>query len=399
MSELSQALTPCGPGPVTGLGPCSQQENDRLSALARYRILDTPPDGAFDRIARRAAKVFATPIAIVSLVDEERIWFKARHGLEITQIARAPGLCASAILEDSPYVVVDANTDPRTLANPLVAGEFGLRFYAAAPLRTHDGHKLGTLCVIDREPRAPTPEQIAELEELAAMVMDQMELRLAARNAIEDLSEVVRQRDEALQRQKLLAREIEHRVMNSLLYISGLLDLQAKRSQSGDAAAGLQLAAGRVAAVARVHRHFYLDEAIERTCGLAYLTRLCSDLAASLGDVSLQVYGEPAQIATTAVMPLGLIVNELITNSAKAGAHAITVDFRPRPDGFHVSVTDDGSGLPSDFSVDQRTGLGLKVVNTLLRQLKGELRTGPGFGGRGARIEVRIPNARLTHGA
>ena len=98
--------------------------------LRRYAILDTPPDGSFDHVAAIAARLFDVPIAIVSLVDEDRIWFKAHHGLDIEQIDRSPGLCASAILQADPYVLTDASCDPRSLANPLVAGEFGLRFYA-----------------------------------------------------------------------------------------------------------------------------------------------------------------------------------------------------------------------------------------------------------------------------
>ena len=157
----------------------------RLAAVRRYDILDTPPDGAFDRITRVAARLFDVPISIVSIVDEDRIWFKSHHGLEVEQIPRGPGLCASAILDSKPWVLTDASTDPRSLTNPLVAGEFGLRFYAGVPLRTHDGHNLGTLCVIDRAPRPITATDIEQLTDLAAVVMDELELRLAAKREIE----------------------------------------------------------------------------------------------------------------------------------------------------------------------------------------------------------------------
>jgi GAF domain-containing protein len=191
-------------------------EADRLAALRRYDILDTPPDGAFDRITALAADLFMVPIAIVSLVDHDRIWFKSRHGLDVDQIGRDPGLCASAILQVEPWVLTDARADPRSLANPLVAGAFGLRFYVGAPLRTQDGFNLGTLCVIDREPRPITEQQIAQLKHLAALVMDQMELRLSARRAVADLSRAVEEKDVALRRAELLAKEVDHRVMNSL---------------------------------------------------------------------------------------------------------------------------------------------------------------------------------------
>ena len=128
-----------------------------------------------------AARLLGTPIAIVSIVDEDRIWFKSKYGLDVSQIDRAPGLCASAILQDEPWIVNDARNDPRTLANPLVASSFGLQFYAGAPLRTHDGFNLGTLCVIDRAPREVDEEEKQILIDLAAIVIDELALRLAAR--------------------------------------------------------------------------------------------------------------------------------------------------------------------------------------------------------------------------
>lgn len=160
------------------------QEEARLAAVRRYEILDTPPDGAFDRIASLAAQLLQTPIAIVSIVDVDRIWFKSHHGIDINEVTRNPGLCASAIIHDEAWVVENALIDPRALANPLVAGEFGLRAYAGAQLRTQDGHNLGTLCVIDKTPRKFTQEQIDILEALADVVVRELEVRLAARRAV-----------------------------------------------------------------------------------------------------------------------------------------------------------------------------------------------------------------------
>ncbi|HWH17668.1 MAG TPA: GAF domain-containing protein [Allosphingosinicella sp.] len=192
--------------------PSPDLEERRLAALRRYDILDTPPDGAFDRITSLAASIFSVPISIISLVDTDRIWFKSHHGIEVDEIGREPGLCASAILHEDPWVLTDAAKDVRALANPLVAGEFGLRFYAGAPLRTSDGYNLGTLCVIDREPRPVSQEDIARLEDLAAVVMDQMELRLAARRRLAQLEELVQDRDAQAER----AGEAERR-LNAVL--------------------------------------------------------------------------------------------------------------------------------------------------------------------------------------
>jgi len=162
----------------------SNDEVARIKALKSYDILDTPPDGNFDRITKLAAKLLNVPIAIVTLVDTDRIWFKSRYGLDALQIGRDPGLCASAILSDKIYLVEDALKDPRTLANPLVAGSFGLQFYAAAPLKVKDGYNLGTLCIIDKQPRKLSEPEKQILQDLADIVIDEMELRLAARTAI-----------------------------------------------------------------------------------------------------------------------------------------------------------------------------------------------------------------------
>jgi PAS domain-containing protein len=162
-------------------------EEQRIAALKRYDILDTPPDGTFDDITHLVSTLLKVPIAIVSLVDTDRIWFKSHHGLEVTEIERGPGLCSSAIMQDVAHILPDATRDPVALVNPLVAGAFGLRYYVGEPLRTHDGYNLGTLCAIDFEPRTPSAQDLEVLKTLARVVMDQMELRRAARH-IESLN-------------------------------------------------------------------------------------------------------------------------------------------------------------------------------------------------------------------
>ena len=284
-------------------------ETERMAAVRRYDILDSPPDGAFDRITALAARRLGVPIAIISIVDEDRIWFKSHHGLPVAQIGREPGLCASAILGDTPYLVEDARSDPRSLANPLVAGDFGLRFYAAVPLTTSDGHNLGTLCVIDKEPREITQEQIEDLKDLASIVMDQLELGLSSRQAVS--------------RANLLAKEIDHRVMNSLQFVSTLLAMQSRSSDAREAAVQLEQAAHRVAAVAQVHRHIYADAADEVSC-IAYLRRLCDDLADILGR-KIVVEGDEEMVPANSIQPIGLIANELVTNAAKHGAGAVSL--------------------------------------------------------------------------
>jgi GAF domain-containing protein len=162
-------------------------EAKRIEALKKHSILDTPPDGTFDRITELAAAIFNVPIAIISLVDTDRIWFKSHFGLSINQINRDPGLCASAILTNDDYVIENAIDDVRSLANPLVAGEFGLRFYAATPLQTEDHYNLGTLCIIDKMPRTFNAEQKGILKKMGKIVMDEMDARISLRNVVENI--------------------------------------------------------------------------------------------------------------------------------------------------------------------------------------------------------------------
>lgn len=191
----STGIPPPGGGDRAVSGPRapdpSPADEARVAAVRRYDILDTPPDAAFDAVTAIAARLLDVPVAVISIVDADRIWFKSRHGLDLHQVGRDPGLCASAIRQDEPWVVTDARTDPRVLANPLVAGELGFRFYAGVPLTMSDGHNLGTLCVMDTQPRNITEAELATLVDLAAVVVDELELRHSARRTT-DLEEQLR---------------------------------------------------------------------------------------------------------------------------------------------------------------------------------------------------------------
>ncbi|MCW5731349.1 MAG: PAS domain S-box protein [Alphaproteobacteria bacterium] len=159
-----------------------ERERQRLKKLRAYRILDTAPEEAFDAITTLAAGIFGMPVALVSLVDEDRQWFKSRFGLDRTETPRAVSFCAHAIAGEQTMVVTDAMSDPRFADNPLVTGQPGIRFYAGAPLRVPGAPPVGTLCLIDTKPRPPLEEEERRLlERLAGLVVDQLELRLALR--------------------------------------------------------------------------------------------------------------------------------------------------------------------------------------------------------------------------
>ncbi|MCX2477636.1 ATP-binding protein [Pedobacter sp. MC2016-15] len=158
-----------------------ENEHERIAALKRYKILGSPAENAFDHVAKLAAKIFAVPIALVSMVDTEEVFFKANVGMgKVRTTPRGISLCSLAVLDPEVTVFEDARIEPCLLANPLVAGEFGLQFYAGAPITTPDGMLIGTLCVVDKKPRTFSTQDRAILANLASIVIDEMELRLSA---------------------------------------------------------------------------------------------------------------------------------------------------------------------------------------------------------------------------
>ncbi|MCG6138280.1 MAG: ATP-binding protein [Nostoc sp. LLA-1] len=174
-------MTETSPKPIATTTPLPANEGERLEALRRYNILDTPAEVAFDRITSLAARLFNMPMALVSLVDESRGWFKSSYGIDICEVQRDATICSLTLLSNEVLVIPDTRQDNRLACNPFVQNEPGLRFYAGAPLLTPDGFNLGALCLLDTQPHdGLTNEQKAVLADFAAMVMDELELRLAA---------------------------------------------------------------------------------------------------------------------------------------------------------------------------------------------------------------------------
>lgn len=154
-----------------------EYEKTRLASLYQYQVLDTDPEAAFDDLTRLASQICDTPIALISLVDADRQWFKSRLGLTVTETARDLAFCSYTILEDRPLIVEDALFDQRFSNNALVTHEPHIRFYAGAPLIVPSGSRIGTICVIDQVPRKLTTEQISALQALSRQVVNQLEMR------------------------------------------------------------------------------------------------------------------------------------------------------------------------------------------------------------------------------
>src|SRR5438874_8860540 len=172
--------------------PVPAHDAKRLKVLWQYEILDTIPEEVFDDLTELAARICEAPIALITLVDEDRQWFKSKVGISINETSRDISFCGHAIEQSDLFIVPDATMDKRFAKNPLVTSDPKIRFYAGAPLITPDGHALGTLCVIDKVPRELRPEQKQALRVLARHVITQLQLRRHSR----ELTTAHQQRDQ-----------------------------------------------------------------------------------------------------------------------------------------------------------------------------------------------------------
>lgn len=184
-------------------------EAKRLEALDRYDILDTPQEEAFDRLARLIQNIFDVKIAIVSVIDAHRQWYKSCFGLEAGEVIRSESFCQLTIKQTTPLIVPDTTKDPRFATSPSVTGEPGVRFYAGVPLTTRDGLNIGTVCAIDLAPREFSDRDVGILVDLAKVAMDELELRQLA--AIDTLTGVLSRRAFKEEGNRAIALSLRHK--------------------------------------------------------------------------------------------------------------------------------------------------------------------------------------------
>lgn len=206
-----------------------ENEDERLEALYSLRILDTPPDARFERICLLARSLLDTPIAAISLVDADRVWFKAIHGLVADQVPRALSFCRDSVFSDDLIVVPDTHADERYATNPFVVGEPFIRFYAGAPLALAPGLRVGAACIIDREPHEPTGNELYLLRQLAALTVD--ELRL---HAIERRTRSEQDSTETTGAQVRAGRGLVNWSVRELAAASGVSPMTIKRMEAQD---------------------------------------------------------------------------------------------------------------------------------------------------------------------
>jgi two-component sensor histidine kinase len=376
--------------------PLPVNEPQRLAALRQYDLLDTLPEQTFDRITRLAAGVLGMPISLITLLDETRQWFKARHGFDALWTCRDIAFCSYAILDTDTMVVADAAVDDRFAVNPLVTGDPHVRFYAGAPLVTPEGYVLGTLCVLDRTPHPEfSEEQRSLLRDLADLVMVEIEARsatLALRKEVREHWETERRLHRSLAEKDTLLREVHHRVKNNLQAIWGMLQAEAARLRHNpEARERMSLVAERLAVLGSIHEQLYAAENVAEVAIGSHLSQLC-EMAQSLypdRHPGLVVEAEPLHSDIDTALPLGLITHELVSNSVKHGfpdgrAGTIRIGLHHRPDlgCALLTVQDDGVG-PSANLIVMENGLGSILLNALAGQI-------------GATVEVSGPPGYCT---
>ncbi|MBN8480511.1 MAG: GAF domain-containing sensor histidine kinase [Xanthomonadales bacterium] len=328
----------------SGRAPIPRNESARLAALHSYAILDTAAEGAFDDITRIARMVCGTPIAVVNLIDAERQWFKSEIGLGVRETPLDPSICAHAILQDDLFVVPDTRLDERFRRNPLVTGDPKLRFYAGAPLLTPDGHALGTVCVLDLEPRTLDEAQLATLKALARQVMAQLELRRA-----------------------LLRSERAHEFRNQLLAIVGhdlksplrsaAYAIERARAECGEAGvARLDAAAAAIGQIDRDLNQLLVlatsDESrggprIERFALAEVLDPLVATWRAAAARKGLELDYVRSSLAVDSHRDLlATIIGNLLSNAVKYTRQGrILIGVRRRGEQASIEVIDTGIGI------------------------------------------------------
>ena len=333
------------------------QQTARLAVLREYDILDTPREGDFDDIVHLASEICGVPISVVNLIDAERQWFKAEIGLGVRETPLETSICSHAILEQDFVEIPDTLSDARMRDNALCAGDPGLRFYAGALLKAENGLPLGTLCVLDYQPRTLSGLQKHALQVLAKQVMAQLNLRLA------------------LKRQELLAKEIDHRVKNSLASVAALVRLQMTRARAPDLRSALAGVEQRVRTIALLHEELYQTTAFDKVDLAHYLPKLGVMLRSNAPDnVSINVQAASVAVDSGKASALGVIVSEFVMNSIKHAfpgqrPGAIRIELRSTAGGaIELACEDNGVGAPA---APVSPGLGLRLIDASAASVNG----------------------------
>ncbi|QUJ76086.1 GAF domain-containing protein [Sulfitobacter albidus] len=336
----------------------------RVSTLRQFEVLDSSPEPEFDDIVDLVSKICEVPVCLVSLVDTDRQWFKARKGLDLSETPISQSVCAHAILQDDLLEIEDTTKDPRTANNGLLHGEAPLRFYAGMPLIGPGGMPLGTLCILDHAPRRLTSVQRHTLRSLARQVVTQLELRRAIRN------------------EETLRAEMDHRIKNSLQSTSSLVRMYTRAVEDNAAREALEAVQRRIDAMSALHEQLQKTADKGTIDARRYLEELITSLRVTAPDhITLEhLTADEITIPARDATDIGIIVSEFIANSIKhafpemtPGKVAITLTSSDE-DKLILQATDTGIGSAAPPKEPSRiSGIGSSLVEAAASSLDGTL--------------------------
>ncbi|SIS78722.1 Two-component sensor histidine kinase, contains HisKA and HATPase domains [Roseivivax lentus] len=350
--------------------PTPSDQAKRLEDLRDYDILDSEPSEAFQSVVDLVKEICDVPVALISFVDEDRQWFKAYSGIEVTETPLENAVCGHTILQDEVLEIPDTCADARTRDNELcISDSAPMRFYAGAPLISQRGYGLGSLCVLDSQPRRLTEHQRKALKLLAGQVMQLLELHKSLRN------------------EEILRNEIDHRVKNSLQTVSSFIRIYSARSHAAETKEALSAIGRRVNAIAQLHAELYNTNQLSEIRLDQYLMRVIDLLRPQMAsNVSINTSFRPIKTESRQASQIAMIVSEFAANASK---HAfpdgrdgiISFFMEPQDDGTMLllcednGIGDQATTLPSDEN--EIASIGMRLMESAAEQIGGRLKMGP----------------------
>lgn len=351
--------------------PTPSDQFERLEDLREYDILDTEPSEAFQDIVELTKEICGVPVVMISFVDEDRQWFKARCGIDVEQTSLDNAVCGHTILQNEVLEIEDLALDDRTREMDLmIAEDRPVRFYAGAPLLSQRGHALGSLCVLDDKPRQLTDSQRTTLRLLAGQVMQLLELHKSLKN------------------EEILRNEIDHRVKNSLQTVSSFIRIYSARSHVPETREALSAIGRRVNAIAQLHAELYSTNQLSVIRLDQYLGRVIDLMRPQLAqNVSINTSLSAIKTESRKASQIAMIVSEFAANASK---HAfpdgrdgvVSILLEPHKDGsVRLVCEDNGIGdqattLPSDES--EIASIGMRLMESAAEQIGAQIQMGAG---------------------